>query len=216
MSKIRILLVDDHNLVRAGLRSLIEGIADFQVVGEAADGREAIEGIKTHQPHVVLMDISMAYLNGLDAAARISKELPEVRVIMLSMHANEEYVSQALRAGASGYLLKSVPLTELELAIRAAMRGEVFLSSAVSKDLVSRYLSRLDSGEPTSIKLTPRQREILQLIAEGKSTKEIAYLLNVSVKTVEAHRTQMMERLNIHDIAGLVRYAIKIGLVEVA
>jgi DNA-binding NarL/FixJ family response regulator len=227
MSTIRILLADDHTLFRAGIRVLLENLNDVQVIAEAGNGREALSLVEAHQPHVVLMDIGMAGLNGLEATARIAKEFPYVRVIILSMHLNEEYVLQALRAGASGYLLKDAAPTELEMALTAVTGGEVYLSPAVSKKVVDDYLRRV-SGEPSVAEplspgqtvedrpfdiLTPRQREVLQLIAEGKTTKEIAQILQISVKTVEMHRTQLMDRLDIHEIAGLVRYAIRAGLV---
>ena len=227
MSTIRILLADDHTLFRAGIRILLEKLNDVQVIAEAGDGREALSLVKAHQPHVVLMDIGMAGLNGLEATARIAKEFPFVRVIILSMHLNEEYVLQALRAGASGYLLKDAAPTELQMALTAVTGGEIYLSPAVSKKVVDDYLRRV-SGEPSLAEpaspgqtvedrpfdiLTPRQREVLQLIAEGKTTKEIAQILQISVKTVEMHRTQLMDRLDIRDIAGLVRYAIRAGLV---
>jgi RNA polymerase sigma factor (sigma-70 family) len=221
MTPIQVLIADDHNLVRAGLRLLLENLAGVQVVAEAADGRETLQKIKAHQPDVVLMDIAMPGLNGLEVTARVSKEFPMVRVIILSMHANEEYVLQALRAGAAGYLLKDAAPAELELAVKSAASGETYLTPTVSKSIIEGYLQRTSAqaesgGEETSslfARLTPRQREVLQLVAEGHSTKEIAQLLNVSVKTVETHRTQIMERLNIHDVAGLVRYAIRTGLV---
>ena len=210
---IRVLLADNHTLVRAGLRALLQNIEGIQVVAEAGDGREALHLIAVHQPDLVLMDIAMPEMNGLEATAHVVKEFPQVRVIILSMHANEEYVLQALRTGAMGYVLKDAGLSELELAVRASVRGETYLSPAVSKHVVADYVRRV-SSEPSSLEqLTSRQREILQLIAEGRTTKEIADLLYVSVKTVETHRLQLMKRLNIHDIAGLVRYAIRMGLV---
>ncbi len=210
---IRILLADDHNLMRAGIRSLLEKIVGVVVVGEASDGREAFESVKAHAPNIVLMDIAMAGLNGLEATARIIKEFPQVRVIILSMHANEEYVVQTLRAGAAGYLLKDAATAELELAIQAVARGDTYLSPAISRRVIEEYLGRTSNQRGPGEQLTPRQREILQLIAEGKSTKEIAFVLNVSIKTVETHRTQLMDRLNIHDIPGLVRQAMRMGLV---
>ncbi len=209
----RILLADDHTLMRAGIRSLLEKIPGVEVVGEAADGREAVALVKITSPNMVLMDIAMAGLNGLEATARIRKEFPRVRVIILSMHANEEYVLQTLRAGAAGYLLKDSATAELELAIHAVARGDTYLSPAISKRVIDDYLGRTSGQKSFAEQLTPRQREILQLIAEGKSTKEIAYLLNLSIKTVETHRTQLMDRLDIHDVPGLVRYAMRIGLV---
>jgi len=223
MKPTRVLLAEDHTLVRAGIRALLQNLTGIQVVAEASDGREALRLIKTYQPDVVLMDIAMAGLNGLEATARVTKEFPTVRVIILSMHSTEEYVAQALRAGAAGYLLKDAAAAELELAVTAVARGETYLSPAVSKHVIADYLRRAGGGETsggegapsTSALLTPRQREILQLIAEGRSTKEIAAILHLSVKTVETHRTQLMARLDVHDIAGLVRYAIRIGLVAV-
>ena len=161
------------------------------------------------------MDITMAGLNGLEAAARIAKEYPEVRVLMLSAHANEEYVRQALCAGAAGYLLKEGGIAELELAVRAVARGETYLSPAISKQVVADYVRHAGTEASPRQLLTPRQREILQLIVEGHSTKEIARTLHLSVKTVETHRTQLMERLDIHDIAGLIRYAIRAGMLHV-
>jgi DNA-binding NarL/FixJ family response regulator len=214
MTPIRVLIADDHALVRAGLRALAASLKDVQVVGEAADGRQALALVKEHRPDVVLMDFSMPGLNGLEAAARIGKDYPEVRVLMLSAHSNEEYVCQALRAGVAGYLLKDSGTAELELAIRAVAGGQTFLSPAVSKHVINDYVRRV-GGEAGSLEiLTPRQREILQMIAEGQTTKEIARTLHLSVKTVETHRSQLMERLNIHDVAGLVRYAVRVGLVQ--
>ena len=212
MKPIRLLMADDHTLVRAGMRTLLQTLPDVEVVAEASDGREALKLIEQHRPDVVLMDISMPQLNGLEATARVAKEFPQTRVIILSMHASEEYVLQALKAGAVGYLLKESDIAELELAIKSVARGESYLSPAVSKHVISDYVRRTGS-ETTSLELlTPRQREVLQLIAEGRSTKEIARILNVSVKTVETHRMQLMERLDIHDVAGLVRYALRVGL----
>lgn len=214
MSQIRVLLVEDHGLVRAGIRALLRTLEGIDVVAEANDGREAMRLIQRHQPNVVLMDITMPGLNGLEAAARTSKEYPGARLIMLSMHANEEYVRQALRAGAAGYLLKGADISELEFAIRSVARGETYLTPAVSKQVVQQYLSGEEGKSDQLAELTSRQREILQLIAEGRTTKGIAQVLNLSVKTVESHRAQVMERLKIHDVAGLVRYAIRAGLVS--
>ena len=211
---IRVLLADDHTLVRAGIRSLLENMVGIEVIAEASDGRDALRLVRAHRPDVVLMDIAMPGLNGLEAAARIAKKFPNVRVVILSMHVNEEYVLQALRAGAAGYMVKGADAAELEIAIRAVARGETYLSPMVSKHVVTDYIQRI-SGETSPLELlTPRQREVLQLIAEGYSTKKIARTLKISVKTVETHRMQLMERLDIHDIAGLVRYAIRVGLVR--
>jgi DNA-binding NarL/FixJ family response regulator len=212
-SAIRVLLADDHTLFRAGIRSLLEKVADVEVVGEAGTGLEALRLIEDRQPDVVLMDILMPELNGLDTTARVKEKLPHVRVIILSMNAAEEYVLQALRVGADGYLLKNVSPMELELAVRAVGQGQKFLASAVSKHVIESYSTRV-SGQGTSLeRLTPRQREVLQLVAEGHSSKEIAAKLDLRVKTVEMHRAQLMAALDIHDVAGLVRYAIRVGLI---
>jgi DNA-binding NarL/FixJ family response regulator len=214
MTAFTILLADNHTLVRAGIRALLEQIPNVVVVGEAADGREAIKMVEQHRPNLVLMDITMPVMNGLEATVRIVKDFPQTRVVMLSVHTDEEYVLQALRAGAAGYLLKDSGRAELEIAVAAVARNETYLSPAVSRHVVGDYVRRTGSGTEGRLEtLTPRQREILQLIAEGKSTKEIASILDVSVKTVETHRAQLMERLDIHDVAGLVRYAIRTGIV---
>ena len=213
MQIVRVLLADDHTLVRAGFSHLLESIPGIQVVGEASDGREALEMIEAKRPDMVLMDIGMAGLNGLEVTARVTHDLPGIRVIILSMHSDKEYVLRALRAGASGYLLKDADINQLEMAIRAVAEGETFLSPSVSRHVISDYIQRVGSESSSREELTPRQREILQLIAEGRSKQEIAQRLDVSVKTVETHRDQMMERLGIHDVAGLVRYAIRTGVV---
>ena len=209
---IRVVLADDHALVRAGMRSLLNGMAQVQVVGEAASGEEALELAARERPDVVLMDIAMKGMSGLEAAARMREQHAAVRVVILSMHAGEEYVLQALRAGAVGYLLKDAATGELELALRSVMRGESWFSPAVSRQVVEGYVQRV-GGEAAAEVLTARQREVLRLVAGGKSTKEIAYDLALSVKTVETHRAQIMERLGIRDVAGLVRYALRTGLV---
>jgi DNA-binding NarL/FixJ family response regulator len=209
----RVVLADDHTLFRAGLRALLEKLPEMQVVAEASDGREAVHMVETHHPDLVLMDIAMPGLNGLEATRRLVKVFPAIRVLILSMHRSEEYVWQALRAGAAGYLLKDANPAELALAITAVTRGETYLSPPISKHLIREYIQRVGGEETTLERLTPRQREILQLIAEGHTTKAIAQRLGLGGKTVETHRTQMMERLGIHDIAGLVRYAIRMGMV---
>ena len=214
MNAIRILLADDHTLVRAGVRALLEELPDVNVVAEAADGHQALAGTKAHQPHVVLMDVAMSGLNGLETTGRLVKEFPEVRVIILSMHANEEYIWQALRAGASGYLLKSASTAELEQAIKGVSRGETYLDPTIARRVIAGYVSGAAQQKSPLEQLSPRQRAILQPIAEGRTTKEIAFVLNLSAKTVETHRSQLMERLDIHDVAGLVRYAIRQGLVS--
>lgn len=214
MKAIRVLLADDHRLFRAGLRKLLQGFEGVEVVAEATDGHEAFRLAAEHRPHVLLMDIAMPGLNGVDATARIAKELPQTRVIMLSMHASEEYVLRALRAGASGYLLKDAGPAELESAVRTVARGDAYLSPTVSRHVVDDYARRVSSEAGPLERLTPRQREILQLLAEGHPTKAIAGKLNLSVKTVETHRAQLMDRLDVHDVAGLVRFAIRTGLVR--
>jgi DNA-binding NarL/FixJ family response regulator len=212
---IQILLVEDHVLVRAGIRALLQRLADVVVVGEASTGREALALAGTLHPDIVLMDIAMPDLNGLEAAARLAREEPRTRTIILSMHAAEEYVRQALKAGAAGYVLKDAAPAELELAIRAVARGETFLSPGVSRQVMDGYVSGRGAETPHALeRLTPRQREVLQLVAESKSTKDIAFELGLSVKTVETHRAQLMDRLDIHDVAGLVRFAIRMGLVK--
>jgi DNA-binding NarL/FixJ family response regulator len=211
-SAIRVVLVDDHALVRAGMRSLLGTMAQVEVVGEASSGDEALALARTLQPDVVLMDIAMKGMTGLEAATRMREACPSARVIILSMHSGEEYVLQALRAGAVGYLLKDAATGELELALRSVMRGESWFSPAVSRQVVEGYVQRV-GGETVADVLTARQREVLRLVAGGKSTKEIAFDLNLSVKTVETHRAQIMERLGIRDVAGLVRYALRTGLV---
>ncbi|MCL4551511.1 MAG: response regulator transcription factor [Bacteroidetes bacterium] len=221
MEEIKIILADDHNIVRAGLRALLDKIPGMKVIAEASDGRETLNLIRKHKPDIVLMDIAMPELNGLEVTQIVSKEFPEIGIIILSMHKSDEYVLQALRFGASGYLLKDTAADELEIAINAVMKGNKYLAPFVSKSVVKNLLARLDDKNSKSKisplpleKMTSRQREILQLIAEGNSTKEIAYKLNISTKTVEAHRKQLMNRLQIRDIAGLVLYAIKVGIIS--
>lgn len=215
MKRIRLVLADDHALVRAGIRFLLGSFPDMEIVGEASDGQETLQLVKALQPDIVLLDITMPGLNGLDVAARIVEEFSHIRVIILSVHSNEQYVLRALRAGAAGYLLKDGGTAELEMAIRAVSKDQVFLSPAVSKNVILDYLRRIGSQDARLELLTSRQREVLQLVAEGRSTKEIARILSLSQKTVENHRAQLMERIDIHDIAGLVRYAIEAGLIKV-
>lgn len=218
---VRILLAEDHKLVRAGIRALLQSLPGVEVVAEAGDGREALRLAEAHRPDIVFMDIAMSGMNGLEATTRIARDFADVRVIILSMHANEEYVLQALRAGASGYLLKDAGTAELEIAVTAVARGETYLSPAISKHVIDEYMRRVSGGQANARsdgnpfdRLTPRQREILQLIAEGHTMQDIARILNISLKTVETHRAQLMERLDIYDVPGLVRYAIRIGLVS--
>jgi DNA-binding NarL/FixJ family response regulator len=218
---IRIVLVDDHALVRAGIRSLLTQSRGISVVGEAGDGYEAIELIREHRPDLVLLDITMQKMNGLETLHRIKKEFPRVRVLVLTMHTNEEYVLWAMQAGASGYLLKGADAGELERAVRAVAQGQTYLSPEISTHVIEEYRRRVSGtrgkrpvGKSPFEQLTARQREILQLIAEGYTTKEIAAKLGLSVKTVETHRMELMKRLDVHDVAGLIRYAIRMGLVS--
>jgi DNA-binding NarL/FixJ family response regulator len=213
MKTIRILLADDHALLRAGLRALLEKMADIEIVAEANDGRHALRLIEEHHPDVVLMDIMMPELNGLDATARAASKFPTTRVVMLSMSADQEFVLQALQAGAAGYLLKNVTPAELELAIRAAARGQIHLCSAISKHVIDGCLAWGKATASSQTQLTPRQREVLQLIAEGSTTKAIAKKLGISVKTAESYRAELMAALDIHDVAGLTRYAIRTGMI---
>jgi DNA-binding NarL/FixJ family response regulator len=214
VTPVRVLLADDHKLVRAGFRVMLNNLNNVEVVAETGDGREALELIQKHRPDVAFVDITMPSLTGLEVAKRAAKEAPNVRIIIVSMHTAEEYVGRAVRAGVAGYVLKNADPVELELAIRAAIKGEIYLSPAVSKSLIDDYARRLAEEKTLEDRLTTRQREVLQLIAEGQSTKDIASRLNVSIKTVETHRKQLMERLDIHDVAGLVRYAIRAGIIE--
>jgi DNA-binding NarL/FixJ family response regulator len=214
MRPIRILLADDHHLVRAGLRELLEKIEGVEVVAEAGDGREALRLVEKCRPDLVFMDILMPEMNGLEAAARVASKFPETRVVMLSMNTSQEFVLQALQAGAAGYLLKNISPSELETAVKAVARGETHLSSGIARHVIEAYLSRKDRRAGLLAQLTPRQREVLQLIAEGNSTKVIAKKLGIAVKTADTYRTELMESLDIHDVAGLTRYAIRMGLVS--
>ena len=210
---VRVLVADDHTLVRAGIRALLEKLAWVEVMGEAGDGREVLDQVKRQQPDVVLMDISMPGLNGLDTAARLAKDFPKVRVIILSMHNNEEYYWRALKAGAAGYLLKKAASAELETALQRVVHGDIYLSHEISARLVKKFPAGgfADRKSPLE-QLTGRQREVLQLIAEGQNTKEIGEILKVSPKTIEYHRMKLMNCLNVHDIPGLVRFALRVGL----
>jgi DNA-binding NarL/FixJ family response regulator len=214
MKPIRILLADDHALLRAGLRALLEKIPDIEIVAEANDGRQALRLIEEHRPDVVLMDIMMQELNGLDATARAANKFPKTRVVILSMSAGREFVLQALQAGAAGYLLKNVTPEELEMAIRAAARGDIHLCSAISRHVIEGCLAWGKQTAVSQKQLTPRQREVLQLIAEGNTTKAVAKKLGISVKTAESYRAELMEVLGIHDVAGLTRYAIRTGMIN--
>jgi DNA-binding NarL/FixJ family response regulator len=214
---VRVLLADDHVLVRAGIRALLEALPGLQIVGEVSDGRAALDALLKDRPDVAFLDIAMPGMNGIEVAERAAREAPKTRVVMLSMHNTSSHVVRALRAGAAGYLLKDAAADELPVLLRAVMNGETYLSPAIAKHVVDGFLQR-NTAEPDAADnpveiLTPRQREILQLVAEGRSTKEVASLLSLSIKTVEAHRSQIMDRLDIHDLPGLVRFAIRTGLV---
>lgn len=208
MKPIRILLADDHVLVRAGIRSLLQNLQDVEVIGEADDGNQALQMIQKFKPDVVLMDIAMPGLSGLEATERAVKEWPGVRIVMLSMHADQEYVRRALRAGAAGYLLKGARTAELEVAVSAVARGETYLSPAASKHLIGDFMSHGTKTDPYE-RLTSRQREILQLIGEGYTRKQISQKLGISSKTFDTFRAQLMDHLDLHDNASLVRYAIE-------
>jgi two-component system response regulator NreC len=216
MKKIKLVVADDHKIFRQGITKLLEDESDLQVVGEAANGREAVKKTTELKPDVVLMDIAMANLNGLEATKQIKKVLPETKVIMLTMHKNEEYILQSFQAGASGFILKEGAVEELVNAIRSIHQDKSFLSPTISKTLIDAYLRKMETGKtetPFDL-LTDREREVLQLIAEGYTNREVAKALFISVKTVEAHRAHIMAKLNIHDVAKLVKYAIQKGLVD--
>lgn len=207
----RILLADDHKIVREGLRGILEKELQADVVAQAENGRAAVALALEHRPDVVIMDITMPDLNGIEAAAQILAELPGTKIIALSMHSDKKYVSEMLRAGASGYLLKDCAVDELGLAIQVVVSGRIYVSPDVTGVVVSDYLEHVGQGKGTA-KLTMKEREVLQLIAEGHSTKEVASRLNVSVQTIDTHRQHIMEKLDLHSIAELTKYAIREGL----
>jgi two-component system response regulator NreC len=215
MSKITVLVAEDHTIVRKGICSLIDGKADIQVVGEAEDGREAIDKVMALSPDVVLMDITMPRLNGLEATRQIKKMFPQIKILALTMYTNEEYILQILQAGASGYVIKQAAPAELLSAIHAVYRGDSFLSPSISKTIIDEYLKHSAPNAPVEHeKLTDREREVLQLIAEGYSNREIADKLQVSIKTVGVHRTNLMEKLEIHNVTDLVKYALRKGIIS--
>jgi DNA-binding NarL/FixJ family response regulator len=214
--RIKILLADDHRILRTSLRELLEKQPFLEVVDEAEQGKKAVQLCLKRQPDVVLMDISMPDLNGIEATRQIINSCPNIRVIILSAHSGHQYVADVFRAGASGYLLKDCSSDELVSAIRTVASGETFLCSQIAAIVRDDYLRSLTQGNPsTSSALTAREREVLQLIAEGNSVKEIAFSCNLSVKTIEAHRQRIMGKLNIHSVAGLTKYAIREGLTSV-
>jgi RNA polymerase sigma factor (sigma-70 family) len=214
MNPIRVLIADDHALVRAGIRALVERIDGVVVVGEAGKGSEALELARQLRPNLLLLDITMPDGNGFDVLDQITKKQPEIRVIVLTVHEAGEYAIRALREGAAGYLPKSAASIELEQAIHTVMRGEPYISPETAQNTILQQRKGATKRDLLAT-LSPRQREVLRLIAEGSTTKQIAQELKISVKTVETHRAQLMERLGIHDVAGLVRYAIIVGLIEV-
>jgi DNA-binding NarL/FixJ family response regulator len=216
MRKIRVLLADDHQLMRSGIRLMLEREADLVVVGEASDGWEAVALAKSLKPDVTVMDIGMSNLNGIEAAQQMTGGNPEIAVVMLSMHSDESYVLRALKAGARGYLLKDSAEADLIKAVHAVAGGKSFFSPAVSKVLLDDYVRKLrrSGTEDAYDLLTPREREVLQLIAEGKSNKDIANLLNLSVYTVESHRSNLMEKLNIRGLPELILYAVRKGIIS--
>jgi len=217
MDKTRVLLAEDHTIVRKGLRSLLDKETGIKVVEEAEDGREAILKAEELHPDVVVMDIAMPGLNGLEATRQIKKRFPDIKIIILTMHANEEYILQSLKAGASGYLVKKAVPVELISAINAVHKGNSFLSPSISRTVIDEYVRRskeISEGEEGFEQLTVREREVLQLIAEGRKTREIAELLYISIKTVETHRAHIMNKLDIHSTAELTRYAIRKGIIS--
>jgi len=216
MNPIRVLLADDHTLIRAGLRMVVVSQPDFTVVGEASDGREAVALAEQLKPDVVVMDIGMPSLNGIEACRQIHDSLLGTQVIMLSMHSDEGYVLRALKAGAKGYMLKDSAEADLASAIRAVRAGKSFFSPAVSKILLEDYMRKLKrtGAEDSFDLLSPREREVLQLVAEGKSSKEVANLLSLSVYTVETHRAKLMQKLNLHNIPELILYAVRKGVIS--
>ena len=216
MSTIRILLADDHVVMRRGIRALLERRPDFQVVAEAGDGREAVELTETYAPHVVVADIAMPNLNGIEAARQIAQKSPQTAIVILSMHSDESYVLRALKAGARGYLLKDSPESDLINAILAVHEGKAFFSPAISKMLVEDYMRQLQQrGADDSYELlTMREREVLQLLAEGKSNKDVAGILNLSIHTVETHRSNILQKLNLHGTPEMILYAIRKGVIS--
>ncbi len=214
MGKVRILLADDHTILREGIKVLLNRERDMEIVAEAEDGAQALEKVRTAKPDVVVMDISMPKIGGLEVTREITETFPDVKVVILTMHDNEEYLVQALKSGAKGYVLKEAAATDLAEAIRAVVRGDAYLYPAVARKLVDDYVNRVRTIKTASESLTPREREVLKLVAEGHTNKEIADYLGISVKTVENHRANLMRKLDLHDRTELARYAIKIGLVE--
>jgi DNA-binding NarL/FixJ family response regulator len=217
MPTIKVFLADDHTMVRQGLCSVLASSPDIKVIGEAGDGQEALRKLRSIHPDVAIIDITMDNLNGLEVARRISKSYPETKVLILSIHSQEEYVTEAFKLGASGYLVKDAAVEELIAAIKAVHKGQVFISTRIGKLLVQDYVEKAKAldAEGLGPRLTSRETEVLQLIAEGRCNSEIASLLNISAKTVSTHRAHIMKKLDIHDAVGLVKYAIRKGLVQI-
>ena len=216
MNKIRVLLADDHTILRDGIRALLDDQADIEVIGEAQDGLSTVKMVAKLKPDVVIMDIAMPMMNGLEATRQIQRDYPQVRVLILTMHENEEYIRQVLAAGALGYVLKDAAAHDLLGAIRAVHRGEAVLSPAITRLVIEDYL-RWGDIRPADISngLTPREREILQLIAEGYTNKEIAEILSLSVKTIQSHRSNLMSKLDLHDRGELIKYAIQKKIIDI-
>jgi DNA-binding NarL/FixJ family response regulator len=213
LTTIRTVIADDHRLVRFALRMVLDSADDIEVVAEAADGAEALQMVETHQPQVLITDITMQRMNGLQVVEQVARQFKNVRVIVLSMHSAEEYVLQSLQSGASGYLLKDSEPEEVRLAVRAVARGESYLTPQISKSVIATVFDGPKPASPLDL-LTPRQREVMQMLAEGRSTKEIARLLKVTTKAIEGYRTQVMERLGVDNMASLVRLAVRTGLIS--
>jgi DNA-binding NarL/FixJ family response regulator len=215
MSAFRILIADDHEIVRRGIRALIEGHGGWEVCGEAIDGREAVEKALELRPDIVLLDVGMPNLNGLDAARQILGANPRTRVLILTMHDSEQIVREVLEVGARGFLLKSDAARDLVAAVEALQRRTTFFTSSVAEIVLNGYLNRRGDDKPVKDRLTAREREVVQLLAEGKTSKEVAVALNLSVKTAETHRTNVMRKLDLHSVADLVRYAVRNNIVQV-
>ena len=213
MKTIKVVLAEDHTIVRQGLRSLLEQQAGIEVIAEAENGRQAVQIAEQLKPDLVLMDFSMPELNGLEATRQIKQRVPDVKVLILTRHTNQEYVKSILRAGASGFLIKKSAADELVLAIKSIYQGDSFLDSSISKKVIERYLHQSDR-ENEEVKITPRQREVLQLIAEGHPNRDIASTLHISVKTVDNHRANLIQKLGLNSTAGLIQYAIRVGIIS--